>query len=134
MRSLLGGEVQLMFSSTGTSMPHVKSGKVRGLAVSTLEPSALAPGLPTMTASGIPGYEYIGFDGLFAPAKTPTAIINQLNRETVRFLSITEVKEKLLNIGQEVVASSPEDLGNQMKSEVAKLSKLMRDLGLIKPK
>ena len=134
MRSLLGGEVQLMIASTGTSMPHVKSGKVRGLAVTSVKPSVLAPGLSTMAAAGLPGYEYVGFDGIFAPARTPTAIINQLNREIVRFLNTTEVKEKLLSIGQEVVASSPEELGNKMKSEIATLSKLMRDLGLIKTK
>ena len=109
-----------MFIAAGTaSTPHVKSGRLRALAVTSAEPSALVPGLPTVAASGLPGYE-CGIDtGMFAPAKTPAAIINRLNQEIVRFLNTPEVKEKFLNAGVEVVGSSPEELAAIMKSDIA---------------
>lgn len=95
LNALLGGEVQLMFANAGSVAPHLKSGRLRALAVTTAQPSALAPGLPTMAASGLPGYRAEVPTGIFAPAKTPTTLVNLLNREIVRVLNRADVKEKL---------------------------------------
>ena len=79
MNDLIGGQVQMMFGTAGTVAPHVRSGRVRAIAVTSAEPSVLAPGLPTIAASGLPGYESISIYGIYAPAKTPETIIRQLN-------------------------------------------------------
>ena len=126
---LLGGQVQLAFISASSIAPHIKSGKVRALGVTGLQPSAQAPDLPTIAAS-LPGYETIGITGIYAPAKTPAAIINRLNREIVRFINQPDAKEKLLNAGQEIVGSSPNVLATTMKSEMAKWNKLIKDAGI----
>jgi tripartite-type tricarboxylate transporter receptor subunit TctC len=124
--ALLGGQTQFMFPSAGAAAPHVKSGKLRALAVTASEPSALAPGLPTVSESGLPGYESVQMSGLFAPAKTPAAIIRRLNQEIVRFLNTPEAKERFLNSGVEVVASSPEQFAAKVKSEVNRMGKVIK--------
>ena len=128
--SLMSGEVQMLITDVGLVMPHVKSGKLRALAVTSNDPSALTTGLPTVAASGLPGYEMVGVTGAFAPAKTPGAIINRLNQDLVRFLNQPEVKEQLLIAGEEVVASSPEQFAATIKSSIAKLGKVIKDVGI----
>ena len=113
--ALVGGEVQMMIIDAGLVMPHVKSGRLRALAVTSAEPSALVPGLPTVAASGLPGYEAVGLTGIWAPAKTPAAIINRLNQEIVRVLSQPDVKEKFLNAGAEPVGNTPEQFSAYIK-------------------
>ena len=127
---LVGGQVQMAFSSAATVAPHVKSGRLRALAVTSLQPSPLAPGLPTVTASGVPGYEVESIDYMLAPAKAPAAPIRRLNREIVRILSQTDLKEKFLNAGIEAAPSSPADLAAIMKSEIAKWGKVIKDAGI----
>ena len=127
---LIAGQIHLMFSPAGTATPHVKSGRLRALAVGSAEPSALAPGLPTVAASGLPGYESRSLSGLFAPAKTPVAIIKRLNQEVVRALNRADVKEKLFNSGMEAVASSPEEFAATIKSEMTRMDKVIKDAGL----
>src|SRR5687767_13649510 len=85
MNAILSGEVQILFSQAPVVSPHTKSGKLRALAVSSAEPTALAPGLPPVAAT-VPGYSSAGATGVFAPAKTPAAVINRLNQEIVRFI------------------------------------------------
>ena len=130
--AVLTGEVQLTFSPAGGAAPYLKSGKLRALAVTSAEPSALAPGVPTIAASGLPGFEALTLTSVFAPPKTPTTIINRLNQEIVRTLNQPDVKEKFLNVGVEVVGSSPQVLASTIKSEMTKWGKLISDLG-IKP-
>ena len=127
---LIAGQVHLQFGSAGVVMPWVKLGRLRALAVASAEPSALAPGLPTVAAAGLPGYESTASTALFAPAKTPAAIINRLNQEFVRTLNRAEVKERLFNAAIEVVASSPEQLAATIKSEMATIGKVVKDAGL----
>ena len=127
---LIAGQIHLMFSPAGTAGPHVKSGRLRALAVGSAEPSALAPGLPTVAASGLPGYESRSLSGLFAPARTPLAIIKRLNQEVVRALNRADVKEKLFNSGIEVIASSPEEFAATIKSEMTRMDKVIKDAGL----
>ena len=128
--ALIGGEVQLMFTTAGSGGAYVKSGRLKALAVTSAQPSALAPGLPTVAASGLPGYESAGTSALFAPAKTSATIINRLNQEVVRALNGVDLREKLFNSGTEVVGNSPEELAAKIKSEMATSGKLIKDAGI----
>jgi tripartite-type tricarboxylate transporter receptor subunit TctC len=127
---LVGGHIQLMIGTAPSVTPNIKAGRLRALAVTSAQPSLLAPGLPTLAASGLPGYEFASINGVFAPAKTPAAIIERLNQEIIRAVTQPEVKEKLLNIGTEVVTSSPDGFATKLKSEVAKWGKLIKDVGI----
>jgi tripartite-type tricarboxylate transporter receptor subunit TctC len=106
LTDVLSGRVQTMFATTAAASPHVASGKLVALAVTTAQPTPLMPGLPTVAASGLPGYESAATLGAFAPAATPAAIVNLLNREIVQVLTAPETKERLFRTGIEVVASS----------------------------
>jgi len=130
INAVLAGEVQLMFPTVPAGMPLVKSGKLRALGVTSAQPSALAPGLPTVAASGLPGYEAGTSHGILAPANTPAFIIKRLNQEMVRFINTPEAKDAFLKAGLEAVGSSPEQLGIAMKSEMTRLGKVINDAGL----
>lgn len=130
MLSLITGEAQLSFPNAASATPFIKAGRIAGLAVTTLQPSALAPGLPTVAAAGLPGYEMKAIVGIFAPAKTPPAIIEQLHQEIVRALNSPEVKQRVFDSGSDAIAGSPADLLASMKSEIATTGKLIRDLGI----
>ena len=99
--ALLAGEVQVMFSSTGAVAPHMKSGRLRALGVSSLKPSPLAPGVPSIATAGVPGYEAEVLHAMFAPAKTPSAIVNKLNAEVSRYLRSAPAREVFLKAGIE---------------------------------
>jgi tripartite-type tricarboxylate transporter receptor subunit TctC len=127
---LLGGESQMMFISPAAAAPHVKTGKVKVLAVSSARPSALAPGLPTIAAAGVPGYEALIMLGFLAPARTPAAIVKRLNQEIVTALRKSDVKEKLFASGVEVVANSPEEFAAMIQADRARMGKLVKDAGI----
>ena len=130
LNDLIAGQVQLMFTTTGTGLAQVKSGRLRALAVTSLEPSVLAPGLPTMAASGVPGYEAESTHGLLAPANTPAALLDLLNRETVRVLNRADVREKLLNAGVEALGSTSAAFAASIKADMSKWGKLIKDVGI----
>jgi tripartite-type tricarboxylate transporter receptor subunit TctC len=130
LNDLIAGQVQLMLPSVGATMPHVKSGRLKALAVASAQPSALAPGLPTISASGLPGYEAGTAATLFAPASTPRAVVAAINGDVVHLLEALDTGKKLLNAGVEVVASSPEQLAARIRSEMAKLGKVIKDAGI----
>ncbi|MES2561255.1 MAG: tripartite tricarboxylate transporter substrate binding protein [Pseudomonadota bacterium] len=130
MNDLISGQVQLMIGTAGTVNPHIKSGRVRAIAVTSAEPSILAPGLPTIAASGLPGYESISIYGVFAPAGTPDAIIRQLNQAIVEVLKIPDVRERLFNVGVEAVGSTPEQYAEAIKADTARLSKVIKAAGI----
>ena len=130
LNALMGGSADLMFSTASAAAPHVKSGRLRALGVTTAQPSLLAPGMPTVAASGLPGYEAISVYGVYAPAKTPAAIVTRLNREIVRYLNRTDVKEKLLSVGIEIIGGSPQQLSSIMKSEMVRLGKVIKETGM----
>lgn len=132
LTALIGGHMQLMFPNAGAALGHVKAGKLRALAVASAHPSALTPGLPTVADSGLPSYESASPFALFAPAKTPQHIIDRLNTEVARVLKRADVTEKLLNAGVEVIASSPEQLGIAIKTELDRTAKLIKDVGIRK--
>jgi tripartite-type tricarboxylate transporter receptor subunit TctC len=123
---VLGGRMQMMFPNSGAAMPHIRSGKLRGLGTGSAHPSPLAPGLPAIAESGLPGYEAVSTYGMVAPPKTPAALVRKLNEETVRVLNAAEVKERLFNAGIEALGTSPEGLRAQMQSDITKLGKVIR--------
>jgi tripartite-type tricarboxylate transporter receptor subunit TctC len=130
LNDLIGSRVQLMFATAGSVTPHVKSGRLRALAVTTAQPSPSFPELPTVAASGLPGYESGVVYGVFAPAKTSKIIIDRLNHEIVRVLNLPAVKEKFLSSGIDTVGNSPEAFARWMKADIDKMSKLIRDAGI----
>ena len=130
VNDLVSGQVQIMFPTTAAGLPHVKSGRLRALAVTSLQPSVLAPGLPTVADSGVPGYESVVMYALFAPAKTPAAVVKRLNKDLVQYLRSPAGTERLFAAGIEVVASTPGELATAMKSEMTRLGKLIKDAGL----
>ena len=128
--ALIGGQVHIMFPNAGTVAPHLKSTRVRALAVTTLAPSTLAPALPTLAASGVAGYESSSQFALLAPPGTPPTIIERLNREMVAALRRPDVAERLFGSGVEVVAGTPEELTTTMKAEMGKWGKVIKDAGI----
>lgn len=129
MADLVGGQVQMSIAAAASVMPHVKSGRLKALAVTSLQPSALFPGLPAV-AESLPGYEAATLHAVFVPAKTPATIINRLNREIVRFVHTAEAKERSFNVGVEPVGGSPEELAATIRSEMARMGKVIRDAGI----
>ena len=123
---LLSGEAQVMFPSSGSVASQLKSGRLKALAVTSSQQSALTPDLPTIAASGVPGYKSESAHALFAPANTPKAIIDRLHREVVVVLARSEVQERLLNAGIESVGSSPSELTQYIKSEMAQMGKIIK--------
>ncbi|MDB5808984.1 MAG: hypothetical protein JWN94_1106 [Betaproteobacteria bacterium] len=129
MIALVSGEVNLVFSTAETAVPQVKSGKIRALGVTTAKRSALLPDLPTIAESGLPGYEANNWYGLLAPAKTPHAIIERLNREIVKVLNTPSVKDQLFRSGLDASPSTPKEFGAYIRSEMAKWAKVVKASG-----
>lgn len=127
---LVAGRIQLMFPVLATIAPHIKSGRVRALAVTTRQASPLAPGVPTISDTALPGYDMAGVFGLFAAAGTPAAIVSRLNQEVVASLGKTEARERLFAAGMEAVASSPDEFASRVKTEMATLGKVIREAGI----
>ena len=127
MIGLLSGEVHLMFPGLGSIAPHLKQGKVRPLAVTTPKRSRLAPDLPAV-AEFIPGYASESVIGFFAPGRTPTAIINRLNREINQVMKTME-PEKLFHSGVEPTATTPEEFAEFIRSEMERMGKLIKSAG-----
>ena len=130
LADLVGGQVQVMFVNPSPGMPFIKAGRLRALAITSAQPSPLFPGLPTVAASGLPGFEHSAKTSIFAPAKTPASVIQRLNEDLVQVLNRADVKEKFLELGIETVGSSPEQLTAAMKSEMTRMSKVIKDAGI----
>jgi tripartite-type tricarboxylate transporter receptor subunit TctC len=130
LKDVIGGQVQVMFATAGSMAPHVKSGRLKALAVTSAQPSVFVPDLPTMAAAGVPGYQSVTITGMFAPVGTPAAVVHLLNQECVRFLRTAEAREKFLNAGLEPVGSSPEQFAAEIKSEIAQMGKVIKAAGI----
>ena len=127
---LVGGQVQMMFGPVVAVLPLAQAGKVRALAVTSAKRSALAPELPTMIESGVPGFEVTGWYGLAAPAGTPKAIVERLNAETNRALQSPEIIEQFRVQGYEPIGGTPDQMNAQIRSDTAQWSKIIRDAGI----
>ena len=127
---IINGQIGLMFDSIVSVMPHIRSGKVKALAISSQKRSALLPELPTMTEAGVPGYVSDTYFGVFAPAGTPHEIILRLNAELVKIVHGADTKERLMKLGAEPVGSTPEKLAEMVKTENVKWAKVIKDAGV----
>jgi tripartite-type tricarboxylate transporter receptor subunit TctC len=125
-----GGRVQVMFGTASSVAPYLKGGRLRAVAVTSPQPSVLAPGLPTVASAGLPGYESGSIYGVFAPARTPAAIIKRLNAEIVAVVSSPAVKERFLASGVETVGSTPEQFADVIRADVARMSKVIKEAGI----
>lgn len=132
LNDLVGGQIHLTFGGALASMPLVKQGKLRALAIGDSKRSVLLPDLPTIAESGLPGYQALQWMGIVAPAKTPRSLVDRLNREVVRIVQSAEVKDRLLQIGNEPVGSTPAQFAAFIKAEIAKWGKIARQAG-VKP-
>jgi tripartite-type tricarboxylate transporter receptor subunit TctC len=129
LTDLAGGHVLILIATVASAMPHVKSGRIRTLAVTTLQRSAVLPQTPTMDEAGVKGYEFSTWYGLFVPSATPLAITDRLSRENARALSAPDVKEQLAAQGIEGAPTSPEAFGAYVRNEVAKWGKVVKESG-----
>ena len=127
---VVSGQIQVMFPSANSATQYVKSGRLRALAVTSAEPSTLVPDLPTVAAAGLPGYESVAMTAMFAPAKTPDAIVRRLNTEINIALKKPETRERFLTQGTEAMGGTPEQLTAVIKTEIARLHKIIKSTGL----
>ena len=123
---LISGEVQINFATITTALPHVKTGRLRPLAVSTARRSGAAPGIPTVSESGLKGFEYASWIGLLAPAGTARAVVAKLNIECVKAVQTSEIKQILAAEGSEPVGSTPEQFAATIAAEVGRWTKLVK--------
>lgn len=130
VQDALGGHVDILFDSTALSLPLVRSGKLKALAVTSLERSPAAPQLPTMSEAGVPGYEVLLWFGLYAPAGTPPEIVKRLHAETAKAFADPKLRESFVQDGVNVIAGPPEKLAEFQQAEIAKYARLVRELKL----
>jgi tripartite-type tricarboxylate transporter receptor subunit TctC len=128
--ALLGAQVQAYFATISTSLPHIKSGKLRALAVTSAKRSSVAAELPTLAEAGVTGYEHSSWVGILAPASTPRSITEKLNTEIVRIVHSSEVKSLFLRDGLESIGNSPKEFAALIKAEMTKWQKLVKAAGI----
>jgi tripartite-type tricarboxylate transporter receptor subunit TctC len=129
MTDLVGGQVQLVFATTASAIPQIRAGRIKGIAVTTAKRSALMPELPTIAEAGLPGFDANNWYGIVVPARTPRAIIDQLNAEVTKVLSMPDVRATLFNQGLDPAAGTPEQFGAYIKSERIKWAKVIKASG-----
>lgn len=127
---LLGGQISLVFADISTTLPQIKAGKVNGLAVSTARRSALAPDLPTMAESGVAGYDLAAWFAAFAPARTPSPVIDKLNQAFIAALNDKATRERLLAAGIEPEAGTPAELQAFVPIEIRKWADIVKAAGI----
>jgi tripartite-type tricarboxylate transporter receptor subunit TctC len=127
---LVGGQLTFMIENVPGTMPFVKDGKLRSLAVTTLQRSPLAPDVPTMIEAGVPGYEMSAWNAIFAPKGTPPAIVARLQAEFARVLLAPEMKEQLAGLGAEPVANTPEELAAFLRTDKARWGEIIQERGI----
>ena len=129
LTAVIAGQLQLTFA-VASAKSHIEAGRVRALAITSAQRSPLFPSLTTMAEAGLPGYEAVAMQGVFAPAKTPAAIITRVNQDVGKVLQQPDVKEKLTNLGMEPGTTTPEQFGALVKSEVTRMGKVIREVGI----
>ena len=127
MTDMLAGRVQLGFNTMLSTMPYVKAGRLRALALTSTERSPALPDLPTVAEAGVPGYAATSWYGISAPARTPKEIIARLNAELVKILKMPDIREQLSSQGVEPVGNTPEQFAAYIEAEIAKWAKVIKD-------
>jgi tripartite-type tricarboxylate transporter receptor subunit TctC len=130
MAAAMGGQTQLIIGTTVGVLPYVRSGKLRAIALTSAKRSAAAPDIPTFAESGVPGYEHEPWNGMFAPARMPKAVLSKVNAEVVRGLNAPEVRRVFEHEGADVVGSTPEQFSAVLKAEIAKWTKVAKAAGI----
>lgn len=130
LTDLIGGQVQMMVSTFASALPHVKSGRLRALGVTSAKRSHAAPDIPTLIEAGVPGYDYSTWYGVLAPARTPRAIIDKLNRTLRSTLALDDMKQKFDAQGVEPLASTPAEFSSYLRTETEKWNKVVRAAGI----
>jgi tripartite-type tricarboxylate transporter receptor subunit TctC len=125
--ALVSGEVQLGFTNILAVLPHVNGGRLKAIAVTSAKRAQAVPNLPTLAEAGVSGYEATSWNGMFAPAKTPRAIINKIHGEVVKALKSPDVRERLVAMGSDPVGSTPEEFLAYIKQELARWGKVIRE-------
>ena len=126
INDLLSGQVQVTFTVPGSGLPHVKTGRLRGLAVTTAKRSAVVPDIPTIAESGVPGYDMSTWYAVTVPAGTPRPIISKLHTDMTQTLQLPDVRERLIGAGADLVGSTPEFLAGFIKTEIAKWTRVVK--------
>jgi tripartite-type tricarboxylate transporter receptor subunit TctC len=129
IQDVIAGHIALSFENITVVSPHVKSGRVRGVAVTSLNRSAALPEVPTIAESGLPGFDAVGWFGVVVPAATPREIVARLNAEIVRGLGAADVKERISTLGAELVTSTPEELDRFNRAQIAQWAKVVKFAG-----
>ncbi|WP_043420035.1 tripartite tricarboxylate transporter substrate binding protein [Cupriavidus basilensis] len=129
VNAMLAGEVQLTFDSISTSMPHIRSGRLKALAVTSGKRAALAPDVPTLSEAGVPGFDINGWYAVLAPAGTPPAIVERLSKEIAAVLTQPDLRANLASNGYEPVGSTPAALGAHIDAEITRWSKVVKESG-----
>lgn len=132
LTDLIGGQVSIMFDTVAQSLPQIKAGKLKALAVTTRQRSSALPDVPTVSEAGLPGYEMAGWIGLLAPRGTPRDVIDKLAAEVARIVKLPDVRERMATLGVELAGSPPQEFGSVISTELPKYAKLMRDAGMQK--
>ncbi len=127
MPAVISGEVSMMFPTLIAGMPNIKSGMMRPIAVTGAKRSSSLPDMPTISESGIPGFEAASWGGVMGPAGLPTEIVNKLNADIIKILKMPDVAEKLSGLGAEIVGSTPQEFDLYLKNEIQKWGKVARD-------
>ena len=130
LTDVVSGRVEMIFATANASGPHVNAGRLIALGVTSAQPSPVAPGLPTVAASGLAGYESAATIGILARAGTPPAVVNVLHREIARFLRTPDAKERLLKAGIEAVGNTPAEFAAIIRDDMAIKGKIIRDAGI----
>jgi tripartite-type tricarboxylate transporter receptor subunit TctC len=130
MADLVSGRVQLIFSTMPPVLPQVKSGKLRALGVTTIKRAAAAPDVPTIAESGVKGFSVSNWQGVLAPAKTPTPIVRKLNQDILKSLALPGMTEALAQQGLEPAGGKPEEFAALIKSEIAKYTQVVKAAGI----
>ena len=130
MADMLGGQTQVWIANAPVVLQHIESGKLRALATTSAKRPAVAAGIPTIAEAGLAGYEADTWYGVFAPAKTPQPILEQLNKDLVAVLNLPDIRQKFANEGAEIVADSSASFTQKLRADVAKWKKVIVDLNL----
>jgi tripartite-type tricarboxylate transporter receptor subunit TctC len=128
--ALLGGEVQLYFATIVSVLPHIRANRLRGIAVTTAKRSPAAPDTPTIAESGVPGYDHGPWNGMFAPAKTPKALLARISGQVAKIVHSPDAKNVLNTEGADPVGNAPEEFSAIVKSEIAKWAKVIKAAGI----
>ena len=130
LTDVLGGQVEMTFVGAPASMPYIRSGRLKVLAVTTTKRATALPDVPTVAELGYPGYELAAWYGVLAPARTSAAIVNPLSAELAKAVAVPDVREKLLALGIEPVGSTPGEFTEHLKKEIARWTPIIANAGI----